>query len=72
MSCALTMLEMPVVFGLCAYFYILKSGDIRWVYQEGRGLWYESRFIMIGEAAVNLVLNVLLCRAMGVSSPRKP
>lgn len=60
------MLGMPVVLGLCAYFYILKSGDIRWVYQEGRGLWYESRFIMIGEAAVNLVLNVLLCRVMGV------
>lgn len=60
------MLDMPIVLGLCAYFYILKSGDIRWVYQEGCGLWYESRFIMIGEAAVNIVLNILLCKIFGV------
>ena len=60
------MLEMPVVVGLCAYFYILKSGDIRWVYHEGKGLWYESRFIMIGEAAVNIVLNILLCKVLGI------
>ena len=60
------LLGMPVVIGICTYFYILKAGDIRWVYHEGRGLWYESRFIMIGEAAVNIVLNILLCRVLGV------
>ena len=60
------MLGMPVVFALCAYFYILKSGDIRWVYHEGKGLWYESRYIMIGEAAINIILNIALCKAMGV------
>lgn len=60
------MMGLPVVIGLCLYFYILKSGDIRWVYHEGAGLWYESRYIMIGEAAVNIALNVLLCKVMGV------
>ena len=60
------MLEMPVIIGLCAYFYILKSGDIRYVYHEGKGLWFESRFIMIGEAIANVVLNILLCKALGV------
>ncbi len=60
------MLDMPVVLALCAYFYILKSGDIRYVYHEGNGMWYESRFIMIGEAAVNIVLNIVLCKVMGV------
>lgn len=60
------MLEMSVVLGLCAYFYILKSGDIRYVYHEGKGLWFESRFIMIGEAVVNIFLNIVLCRALGV------
>lgn len=57
---------MPVVFGFCAYFYILKSGDIRWLYHEGNGLWYDSRFIMIGEAVVNIFLNIVLCRILGV------
>ena len=60
------MLDLPAVIGLCLYFYILKSGDIRWVYQEGAGLWYECRFIMLGEAAANVVLNILLCRIWGV------
>ena len=60
------MLGMPAVIGLCAYFYILKSGDIRWVYHEGAGLWYESRYIMIGEAVVNTFLNIILCRTMQV------
>lgn len=55
-----------VVVVICAYFYILKSGDIRWVYHEGAGLWYECRFIMIGEAVVNIILNVLLCKIWGV------
>ena len=61
------MLETPVAVGLCAYFYILKTGDIRWVYHEGAGLWWECRFIMIGEAAANIVLNILLCRIWGVT-----
>ena len=61
------MLDTPVALGLCAYFYILKTGDIRWVYHEGAGLWWECRYIMIGEAAANVVLNILLCRIWGVA-----
>lgn len=56
----------PVMMAFCVYFYILKSGDIRWVYHEGAGLWYECRFYMIGEAIVNTVLNIVLCKVMGV------
>ena len=58
---------LPAVVGLCSYFYILKSGDIRWVYHEGAGLWWECRYIMICEAAANVVLNILLCKIMGVT-----
>ena len=60
------MLDTSVVIGLSLYFFILKSGDIRWVYHEGAGLWYEARFIMIGEAVANIVLNILLCKILGV------
>ena len=59
--------SMPIVIGFCFYFYILKSGDIRWVYHEGAGLWWECRYIMIGEAVANVVLNILLCKVMGVA-----
>lgn len=58
---------MQVVIGLCLYFYILITGAIRWVYHEGAGLWWECRYIMIGEAAANVVLNILLCKVMGVA-----
>ncbi len=60
------MLDTSVVIGLSLYFFIVKSGDIRWVYHEGAGLWYEARFIMIGEAVANIVLNILLCKILGV------
>lgn len=60
------MLNTPVVVGLCTYFYILKSGDILYVYHEGKGLWYESRPIMICEAVVNIVLKIVLCRVLGI------
>ena len=29
------------------------------------GLWWECRFIMIGEAAANVVLNILFCGGSG-------
>lgn len=61
------MLDIPAVVGLCAYFYILKAGDIRWVYHEGAGLWWECRYIMIGETIANVLLNIFLCKVLGVA-----
>ena len=60
------MLGWPEVFALSMYFYLLKCGDLRWIYHEGAGLWWESRWIAIAEAVANVVLNVLLCRRLGV------
>lgn len=61
------MLDISVPLGLSVYFYILKSGDIRWVYHEGAGLWWECRYIMIGETIANIVLNIMLCKVIGIS-----
>lgn len=61
------MFGLPVVLCVCAYFYILLCGDIRWVYHEGAGLWWECRYIMIGEAAANIILNIVLCKVMGIT-----
>lgn len=60
------MLDMPIVLALCAYLYILKTGDIRWVYHEGAGLWYEGRPILVGETVANVILNIVLCRTLGL------
>lgn len=60
------MLGLPEVIGLSLYFYILKIGDIRWAYHEGAGLWWECRYVAITEAVVNVILNIVLCKFLGI------
>ena len=60
------MFDMPMVIGFCVYFYMLESGAIQWLYHQGAGLWYECRYVMIGEAVANIFLNIVLCRMLGV------
>ena len=60
------MFEYGVVVLFCIYFYSLKMGDIRSVYVEARGLWYENRFRAIMETILNIVLNLILGYFFGV------
>ena len=48
------------------YFYLLKMGDIRAVYSDAAGLWWENRYRAITEAVANLILNYVLGRLFGV------
>lgn len=50
----------------CAYFYLLKMGDIRSIYLESNGLWWESRYRSIIEAVLNIALNYILGKWFGV------
>lgn len=60
------MLHFPEVVALTAYFYVLKMGDMRWVYFEGAGLWWQARYIAVAETLVNICLNILLAKYFGV------
>lgn len=60
------LLDGPAVLGLSLYFYLLKAGDMRWIYHEGAGLWWQSRYIAFAEALANVILNIVLCRSMGI------
>ena len=60
------MLRFPEVVALTAYFYILKMGDMRWIYFEGAGLWWQARFIALTETLANICLNILLAKYLGV------
>ena len=60
------MFPFPVVVLFCAYFYVLKMGDIRSVYSDARGLWWENRWRAVADAAANLVLNFVLGKFFGV------
>ncbi len=51
---------------LCMYFYVLKMGDIRSVYDTAKGLWWYNRYRAIAEAIANLVLNLTLVIFFGI------
>lgn len=55
-----------IMFLFPLYFYVLKIGDIRAVYSDAAGLFWENRYRCIAEAAVNLVLNFVLGKMFGV------
>ena len=50
----------------CFYFYSLRLGDIRAIYSEAKGLWWENRYRSIAEAVVNIFLNYTLGKLFGV------
>ena len=60
------MLSNPAVIALCLYFYMLKMGDMRWVYTEAAGLWWECRHLMVIETVANIILNIVLVKLWGV------
>ena len=51
---------------MCLYFYLLKLGDMRFMYTTATGLWWEQRYRAIGETAVNVILNIILGKYFGV------
>ncbi|MBR3109436.1 MAG: hypothetical protein IKH30_19950 [Clostridia bacterium] len=49
------------------YFYLLKMGDMKLIYSDAAGLWWENRYRAIFEAAANLTLNYVLVKYCGVT-----
>lgn len=60
------MFSYDVVLLFCVYFYSLKMGDMRALYSDAKGLWYENRFRAIVETAANIILNLVLGYFFGV------
>ena len=57
-------LSVAVLFSI--YYYALKMGDIRGLYSDGIGLWWENRYRAVAESLANIVLNILLGKLFGV------
>ena len=60
------MFPYEIVILFCIYFYALKMGDVRALYSDAKGLWYENRFRTIAESATNIILNAVLGYFFGV------
>ncbi len=48
------------------YFYANKHGDMSWVYKSARGIWKEGRYVPIVSSVVNLSMNLLTVRWIGL------
>lgn len=51
----------------CIYFYVNNLAQVRSVYSEASGLWWEFRYITIAEMVTNLALNFGLGFLLGVN-----
>lgn len=60
------MLDNGIVILMCIYFYLLKTGDMRSIYSNVNGLWWQHRWRSIVEAAANVFLNIFLARYFGI------
>lgn len=56
--------EIAVLFSI--YFYIQKMGDVRAVYSDAAGLFWENRWRNIAEAIANIILNYIFVIRFGV------
>lgn len=52
---------------LVIYFFTYKWGDILFVYQEAAGIWWESRYVPLIAAILNLVVNIVLVKLIGLA-----
>ena len=51
---------------MVAYFYVLTMGDMRSVYVNATGIWWELRWRALAEAIANIVLNLVLVQVLGL------
>jgi len=61
------MFEFVTVILFCVYFYSLKMGDILSSYNQGAGLWWEGKYRALAETVLNVVLNFVLGKLLGVN-----
>lgn len=52
---------------MCVYFYVINMTYVRSMYLDGKGLFHECRFWCIGEALLNIVLNIVLGKLLGLT-----
>ena len=61
------MFEDYIMIIFCIYFFSMHFSRICHLYRDAAGLWWQDRFRPIVETVVNLVLNILLVKYLGVT-----
>ena len=60
------MMSNSILILFCAYFYILKTCDICYVYRQAAGIWWKDKYRPIIEAILNLTLSLILIKKIGI------
>ena len=60
------LLDMDVVVLLCIYFYLYLVNHLSCVYKDAAGIWHQDRFRPLIGGLVNLGLNLLMVRYIGI------
>jgi len=60
------MLGMEMVILFTVYFFVHKWCDMLYVYQEACGIWWETRFVPLIAAILNLTVNIALVQRIGL------
>ena len=60
------LLPMSVVISLVVYLYVVEVNRITNIYKDAAGIWHEDRFRPLTAAIINVLLNVLTIRYIGI------
>lgn len=60
------LLDMDVVVLLCIYFYLYLVNHLSCVYKDAAGIWHQDRFRPLIGGVVNLGLNLIMVRYIGI------
>lgn len=60
------LLDMGVVVLICVYFYLYLVNHLSCVYKDAAGIWHQDRFRPLIGGLVNLVLNLIMVRYIGI------
>jgi len=60
------LMEMRVVVLFCIYLYTVKSSEVFMAYRQAAGIWARDKVRPILEAGLNLTLNILLVKYIGL------
>lgn len=60
------LLDYSIIICLVIYFYIYEIDQMIGAYKDAAGIWYEDRFRPLFTALLNLILNVIMVRYIGL------
>ena len=60
------LLPISAVALLVLYFYLLKIGDMRFLYSAANGIWWKMKYQYLVEAILSIALNIVLGKLYGV------